>query len=661
MGRTSHLVYLGADATPLQELVYDDAGYEDVVVSVVRSTDAAVDHLRRTEANCLIVEARFVEEDLNRLLNRLSAVISDTDVVVRTTDETPVDVEADVTVLRADAPADQRRKRLTRLIDRAAADEGDGSTGGSTRSRRFADTLQWHDPGEAERTGVPGDITDTFENTPTAVDTFLNNIVDIFFVFDLDLNFRLWNDSFNDVLGYSDEAIETMDPMDIIVEDHHERTLDRIEEIVQTGESSAELNVRTNGGRVLPYSFTGSLIEDDTGTYIAGIGRDISKRKARVRQLRRERDLIDRVFETSPIAIVVLDADGRVRRTNSRATNLLGLSGDESTPTFADSWQFYDDSGAELDPDDHPVARVLRTGESIYGHRHRVETPDGEEKWVSTNAAPLLDETGGISQVVVAVEDVTELKEREQELQRREAELTRSNAELERFAYVASHDLKEPLRMISNYLGLLERRYGDQLDEDAQDFIDYATDGAERMRELINGLLKYSRTHRHTDDFEPVDTEAVVETVCSNLTVALDEADAEVRTESLPTVTGDRSHLVQLFQNLVSNAITHGGETEPTVRIEAERDGDRYRFAVADDGQGMSPEEIDQVFEIFYSGEDSDSTGIGLAVCQKIVENHGGRIWAESEPGEGTTVYFTLPPESVEEPDAGQLLSPAND
>lgn len=659
MGRSGHLVYLGADQAPLMGLVYDELD-SDATVSVVRSTAAAIDQYRQTGADCLVVDREFVEGEVGVFVDRLSAVIPNADVVVRASGEGALEID-DVPVLPADASVGERAACLGDRLDSPSDVESTPSTVDPGGADTFTGSLQGTEPsGGSDRPVAPDGLTDSLENTPTVVDTFLNNIVDIFFVFDLDLNFRLWNDSFNDVLGYTDAEIASMSPLEVIVEDDHERTLERIGEIVERGQATAELDVRTSDGRVLPYSFTGSLIENESGTYISGIGRDISERKARERQLRRERDLTDRVIETSPIALFVMDADGTILQANSRATNVLGITQSDMAPNVDESdWRLYDKSGDELPAEDHPIARALETGETVYGANHLAKMPDGEEKWISKNAAPLTDEDGNVSRVVVAIEDVTEIKEREQELKRRKAELTRSNAELERFAYVASHDLKEPLRMISNYLGLLERRYGDELDEDARDFIGYATDGAERMRELINGLLKYSRTQRHDDAFTPVDTEAVVETVCSNLTVALDEADAEVRTGSLPTVTGDRNHLVQLFQNLVSNAVTHGGGTAPTVRIEAEREGDRHRFAVADDGDGIDPDEIDRLFEIFYSGTESDSTGIGLAICQKIVDNHGGRIWVESEPGDGTTVYFTLPAESAQVPGPGQSLTTA--
>ncbi|PSQ25918.1 histidine kinase [Halobacteriales archaeon QS_9_68_17] len=223
--------------------------------------------------------------------------------------------------------------------------------------------------------------------------------------------------------------------------------------------------------------------------------------------------------------------------------------------------------------------------------------------------------------------------------------LERSNDELERFAYVASHDLQEPLRMVSSYLRLLEDRYADELDGDAEEFIAFAVDGAERMRDMIQGLLEYSRVDTHGGTFEPTDCEAVVDEATANLRVAIEESDAELTVESLPTVVADETQLVQLFQNLVGNAVEHGGDSPPRIRVAAERDDGEWAFSVIDDGVGIDPDDAGHVFEMFndLDGGGETGTGIGLAICEKIVERHDGRIWVESDPGEGATFRFTIP------------------
>ena len=230
------------------------------------------------------------------------------------------------------------------------------------------------------------------------------------------------------------------------------------------------------------------------------------------------------------------------------------------------------------------------------------------------------------------------------------SELQRSNVELEQFAYVASHDLQEPLRMVSSYVQLLANRYGDELDQDAKEFIHFAVDGATRMQVLIDDLLRYARVATQGVTFEPTDCNAVVGRVLADLDAVIKGSGAEVVCDSLPTMEVDASQLGQLFQNLIGNAVKFHGQDPPTVRIEANRRAGNWLFSVSDNGIGIDPRHKDRIFEIFsrlHGRGDYPGTGIGLAVCKKIVERHGGRIWVVSEPGTGSTFNFTMPQESV--------------
>ncbi|TYL39834.1 histidine kinase [Natronococcus pandeyae] len=248
-------------------------------------------------------------------------------------------------------------------------------------------------------------------------------------------------------------------------------------------------------------------------------------------------------------------------------------------------------------------------------------------------------------------------------------ELEASNEELEQFASAVSHDLQEPLRMVSSYLSLIQERYGDELDGEVEEFLEFAVDGADRMREMIDGLLAYSRIETQGNPFEPVDLNAVLDDVIDDLQFKLEETDAELSVGSLPRVEGDDDQLRQVFQNLLSNAITYSGDDPPRVDVTAEResaafsasdsrdptvsrDDSRWVISVSDDGIGIDPDDRKRIFDVFerlHSREEYEGTGIGLALCQRIVERHGGEIWIDPNADEGTTVQFTLPDASTHE------------
>ena len=258
-------------------------------------------------------------------------------------------------------------------------------------------------------------------------------------------------------------------------------------------------------------------------------------------------------------------------------------------------------------------------------------------------------EIGDEHLAIVAVRDRTERQKAEETLHKFSLDLARSNAELERFAYVASHDLQEPLRMVSSYTQLLAKRYKGKLDSDADEFIGYAVDGANRMQKLINDLLALSRIGTQAKPSEPVETGQVLKRVLSDLGPGIEAAGATVvRPETMPTVSADGTQIAQLFQNLIGNAIKFRGTEAPQVKItvEPENDAPLWRFSFRDNGIGIDPQYFDRIFVIFqrlHSKERYAGTGIGLAICKKIVERHGGQLWVESQPGEGANFLFTLP------------------
>lgn len=246
----------------------------------------------------------------------------------------------------------------------------------------------------------------------------------------------------------------------------------------------------------------------------------------------------------------------------------------------------------------------------------------------------------------IIIEDITKRINAEGVLKRTMDELKRSNEELEQFAYVSSHDLQEPLRMVSSFTQLLERRYKGQLDSEADEYIAFVVDGAKRMKELIDDLLEFSRLNTQAGEFKMVSLQIALRDVLSNLQTFIKDNNATITYEPLPTIMGDPSQLNQLFQNLISNAIKFHDDEPPEIHISAQKDEDEWVFGVSDNGIGIDPGHQEQIFDVFkrlHTREEYAGTGIGLAICKKIVERHRGRIWVESELGKGSSFYFTIP------------------
>ena len=347
------------------------------------------------------------------------------------------------------------------------------------------------------------------------------------------------------------------------------------------------------------------------------------------------------IVESSDDAIISKALDGSIQTWNPGAARLFGYAAEEvlGRPVTI-----------LIPPEQHDeeprIVERLKRGERIEHYETVRVRKDGGRVPVSLSVSPLRDSTGRVVGAAKILRDITERKRAEQELAERAEHLARSNAELEQFAYVASHDLQEPLRMVASYTQLLARRYKDKLDADAQEFMHYAVDGASRMQALINDLLAYSRVGTKGGNFEPTSSEAALERALTNLRLAIQESGAAVTHDALPTIVADPVQLTQLFQNLVGNAIKFRGAEPPRVHVSAERRGTEWVFAVRDNGIGIEPAYRERIFIIFqrlHGRVEYPGTGIGLAICKKIAERHGGRIWVESAPGRGSAFHFTVP------------------
>jgi PAS domain S-box-containing protein len=373
--------------------------------------------------------------------------------------------------------------------------------------------------------------------------------------------------------------------------------------------------------------------------------RDATALKLAQDELERSRSLYEGILAIASDAVVCVDDTQRIFFFNEGAERIFGFTPQEVLGQPLEILipdRFRSPHAAHVDAfgKSAVVSRVMGDRGQISGVRK-----SGEEFPAEASISKL--DVGGRRIYTAVLRDVTDRRLGEEALARQAEELARSNAELEQFAYVASHDLQEPLRMVASYTQLLARRYGDKLDADAVEFIGFAVDGVKRMQALINDLLAFSRVGTRGGEFAPTSLESVLEKVLIALGPTIEETDAKITHDPLPVVHGDPNQIFQLLQNLVQNGIKfHVSDRRPHVHIGAGDAGSHWHFTVQDDGIGIAPEFQDRIFIIFqrlHSRSEFPGTGIGLAICKKIVERHGGRIWVESQVGEGSTFHFTLP------------------
>jgi PAS domain S-box-containing protein len=350
------------------------------------------------------------------------------------------------------------------------------------------------------------------------------------------------------------------------------------------------------------------------------------------------------LLESAPDAMVIVDWHGHITLVNAQTERLFGydreeLIGQNVTDLIPQRFR--------LEHREHQKAylrdaqpREMGSGLDLFGLRK-----DGHEFPIEISLGPLHTDRGML--VSSAIRDVTDRKRIEAELVERAAALERSNTELEQFAYVASHDLQAPLRIVAGFVGLLRRRYAGQLDDDADEYIEQAIDGVKRMQMLIDDLLAYSRVRRE-ERLEPVEFECAetVREVMTTLAEQIAAKEATVEVEPLPRLKGDPAQIAQVFQNLIGNAVKFTDVETPVVKVSAERTENLWRIMVRDNGIGIDEEHRERVFNMFerlHTTEQFPGTGIGLAICKRIVENHGGAIQAEQAPEGGTIMTFTLP------------------
>jgi PAS domain S-box-containing protein len=371
-------------------------------------------------------------------------------------------------------------------------------------------------------------------------------------------------------------------------------------------------------------------------------------------ELERERFLIETLLDNIPDHIYFKDRESRFIRINRAMARVFKLK-DPSEAVGKNDFDFFLPEHARQAFEDEQA--IIRTGQPLVNREEKETWPDGTVTWVSTTKVAIRDKTGQIVGTFGVSRDVTARKRAEEALAQSARELARSNRELEQFAYVASHDLQEPLRMIASYLQLLERRSKEALDDEGREFLVFAVEGAKRLQQLIHDLLLYSRVGRQGDSFSWIECEECLSRALANLKFAIDQSQARITHGSLPRLFADATQLTQLFQNLIGNAIKFRGEKLPEIHITAElrkaqpttsapAAREEWVFAVSDNGIGIEPKYFERIFVLFqrlHTPEECPGTGIGLALCKRIIERHGGRIWVESQAGKGSTFWFNIP------------------
>ncbi len=498
--------------------------------------------------------------------------------------------------------------------------------------------------------------------TPAAADApsghFLEGIValaaDAIVATDADQRIILFNRGAEEIFGY-DAAEVIGKPLDMLLPEraaraHREVAIPSFERsgvAARRMAERAEVHGRRKSGEEFPLEAAISHTVVNGEARYAAILRDVSERRRAEQALRESENLFRTALEWSPIGMAIRDLDGRWLVVNRALCDLVGYSDEELR-----SWSYRQISHPDDVEADVALSRELLAGtRQGYSREKRYLHRDGHVVWILLAVTLVRTESGEPRFFIAQMKNITQRKHAEGLLARQAEELARSNAELEQFAYVASHDLQEPLRMVASYTQLLANRYKGQLDERADRWIGYAVDGAQRMEELINDLLALSRVGTHGRPMELCQCDSMLARVLESLAVAIAESDAEVTADALPPLRADAGQLGQLFQNLIGNALKFRRPgVPPRIHIGVERrtakGQDEWLFSVRDNGIGIDPEYSDQLFVLFqrlHTREEYPGTGIGLAICRKIVERHGGRIWVDSIPGTGSTFHFTLP------------------
>ena len=406
----------------------------------------------------------------------------------------------------------------------------------------------------------------------------------------------------------------------------------------------SELTLLAGDGVLVPVTISLNRLETGGINTVCAVITDLTEQRhyeAMVKDGELSRSILDQAVES----IVVIDARGKILRVSESARKLAGR--DVLLRHFDSVFEFWE-RGQRVD-----APRLLSAARSNNGIRSievMLHHADGTDSTLLLSAGPLWSNSRDLLGCVVTLTDITERKASEEALGRQAHELERMNSDLKQFAYAVSHDLREPIRIVANYSQLLEKKYKDKLDEHADGYIKHTVNAAHRLERLMDDLLAYTQTAETQHTVEaPLDANVVLAKTLTLLDTAIVESGARIESDILPMLRVEEIHLQQLFQNLIANSLKYHGETHPLIRVSAQAGKDTWMLSVSDNGIGIDPQYHEHIFGLFkrlHGGNKYSGSGMGLAICQKIVERYKGRIWVESEPGRGSKFSFTLPKET---------------
>ena len=445
-------------------------------------------------------------------------------------------------------------------------------------------------------------------------------------------------------MGYSREEFLNLSPVDLVAPEYRAEMPQNALVMAEKGRVNFEIVQITKDGKRIPIEVNGHIITyKGRKTYLT-VSRDITERKKAEEELRRSRASFKTLTENSPDIINRINKEFKTVYINPAIIEISGKPSEHFIGKNIDKLGIPEEFTVPLK---EKTIKAFKTSE-IQEFETEMSTVKGLKTFY-TYLAPEFDENGEVNTVFTVSHDITELKQTEKQLKETIQELKRSNEELQQFAYVSSHDLQEPLRTISSFTQLLERRYKGKFDSDADEFMDYIVEAAVRMKEQIQGLLDYSRVGTKGEKFKPVDLNEILNQTIQSLNTLIKETNANIKVDELPKVMGDEGQLQRAFQNLISNAIKFRKQDEPLkIHISSYKseDENEYIFSIEDNGIGIEEQYSERIFTIFqrlHTRDVYEGTGIGLSIVKRIIERHGGRIWVESELGKGSTFYFTIP------------------